>query len=286
MADGEKKKENLQKISIGTSGWSYKEWEGIFYPDSKTSKLKFYSSIFNTAEIDSTFYANPPKGVVFGWARNSPENFVYSLKLPQKITHEMHLDLAKGAELELRNFLDLISPLKSANKLGPLLIQLPPSFTLSERQTLEEFFEALPKEYSFAVEFRNKTWLKDSGLHSLLRKHNVANTIVDEPLLPIDLSTTSDFAFVRWHGRGTRPWYNYLYSEGELDPWVEKVEKLASNVKRVYGYFNNHFHGNAVINSLEFMEKLGVASARQEEVLNGIRTKKEEKKEQTSLAQF
>jgi uncharacterized protein YecE (DUF72 family) len=266
-----------EKVAIGTSGWSYKEWEGVFYPDSKTSKLKYYSSVFKTAEIDSTFYASPSKGLVFGWVRNAPENFVYSVKLPKTITHEKLLDLSQGAELELVKFLDLLSPMKRARKLGPLLIQLPPSFSLSKKEKLEEFF----------VEFRNKSWLKDPDLHALLRKYNVANTIVDEPLLPIDLTTTSDdFAFVRWHGRGEKPWYNYLYKEEELDPWVERIDKLASKVKRVYGYFNNHFHGNAVENSLEFMEKLGIATAKQEKVLGEIKTKRSEGREQKSLVQF
>jgi len=275
-------------VSLGTSGWSYKEWEGVFYPDSTVSKLKFYSEVFKTAEIDSTFYANPTKGLVFGWARNTPENFVYSAKLPQKITHEMQLDLAKGAEVELRNFLDLMSPLKSAGKLGPLLIQLPPSFNAGKKKVLQEFFEALPREYNFAVEFRNKTWLKDpDSVYDLLRKYNVAATIVDEPLLPVDLTTTSsDIAFIRWHGRGKRPWYNYLYREEELDPWVERVETISRNVKRVYGYFNNHFHGNAVLNSLEFMEKLGVASEKQEKKLEDMKEWKKEKREQTSLSEF
>jgi uncharacterized protein YecE (DUF72 family) len=276
-----------EKVAIGTSGWSYKEWEGVFYPDPKTPKLKFYSSVFRTAEIDSTFYAFPPKGLVFGWVRNAPENFMYSVKLPKTITHEKQLDLSLGAELELVRFLDLLSPMKSAGKLGPLLIQLPPSFSLSKKKKLEEFFEALPKDYSFAVEFRNKSWLRDPDLNALLRKYNVANTIVDEPLLPIDLTTTSDdFAFVRWHGRGERPWYNYLYKEEELDPWVDRINRLASNVKRVYGYFNNHFHGNAVENSLEFMEKLGIASEKQEKVLGEIKTKRNERREQKSLVQF
>jgi len=261
-------------VRIGTSGWSYKEWEKIFYPDSKTPKLKYYSSLFNTSEIDSTFYANPARGLVYGWAKNTPEDFKFSVKLPKTITHEKKLDLSEGTELELVKFLDLLRPLKDVDKLGPLLIQLPPSFGLGSREKLEEFFEALPKGYSFAVEFRNKTWLKDPELHSLLQKYGVANTIVDEPLMPADTTATSDFAFVRWHGRGRRPWYNYLYTSEELDPWVDRIREISPQVKSIYGYFNNHFHGNAVENSLEFLEKLGAASAAQEKELLGIRERR------------
>lgn len=264
-------------LRVGTSGWSYKEWEKIFYPDSKTPKLKFYSSLFNTAEIDSTFYANPTRGLVYGWARNTPEKFKFSVKIPRSITHDKKLDLAEGAEVELVKFLDLLRPLNESGKLGPLLIQLPPSFGLSARKSLEEFFEALPKGYSFAVEFRNKSWLRDPKLHSLLHSYGVANTIVDEPLMPVDTTPTSDeFAFIRWHGRGSRPWYNYLYSSGELDPWVEKIRKISTRVRSVYGYFNNHFHGNAVENSLEFLEKLGAASIAQQQELAEIRERRAE----------
>src|SRR5438128_11890849 len=100
----------------------------------------------------------------------------------------------------------------------------------------------------------------------MLTEHNVANTIVDEPLPPPDPVVTADFAFVRWHGRGSRPWYNYRYSEKELAPWVPKVKDAAKKVKRVYGYFNNQFHGFAVENSLKMLQMLGEASPQQLEV--------------------
>jgi uncharacterized protein YecE (DUF72 family) len=263
--------EVLSSVRIGTSGWSYKEWEKVFYPDSKTPKLSFYSSVFDTAEIDSTFYANPSKGFVFGWARNTPKSFVFSVKLPKKITHEKKMDLNLGVEIDLDEFLQLLGPLKDSGKLGPLLIQLPPSFHSKQAKTLEDFFDVLPKGYSFAVEFRNKSWLKYPGLYTLLMKYNVANTIVDEPLLPADLTVTSeDFAFVRWHGKGTSPWYNYRYDKEEIDPWIEKVEQVAKKTKRVFGYFNNHFHGFAIENGLYFLDKLGIATDMQKETYHRV----------------
>ncbi len=127
----------LLSIRIGTSGWSYKEWEGVFYPDSNTPKLSYYSSIFNTAEIDSTFYANPAKGLVLGWARNTPKDFQFAVKLPQTITHKKHLELSQGVEIDLKDFLELMRPLHEAGKLGPLLIQLPPSFDSSKESNLK-----------------------------------------------------------------------------------------------------------------------------------------------------
>ncbi len=257
------------KIALGTSGWSYKEWEKVFYPDSKTPKLIFYSGIFRTVEIDSSFYAYPNRGLAMGWVRNTPFNFQFSAKVPKLITHDKRLDLEKGVELDLEKFLNILAPLKDSKKLGPLLIQLPPSFSRNDFGALKDFMEILPEDQAFAVEFRNTSWLEEpDSVYSILRKYNVSNTIVDEPLLPVDLTTTADFAFVRWHGRGKRIWYNYEYSSEELDPWIERVQKVAKKVKKVYGYFNNHFHGSAVLNSLEMLTKLAIANEKQKETLD------------------
>src|SRR5487761_13538 len=261
------------KVRIGTSGWSYKEWEGVFYPDSKTPKLSFYSKVFDTAEIDSTFYANPSRGLVLGWLKNTPSNFEFSVKLPKLITHDKKLELKNGVEIDLNTFLELVWPLHQAKKLGPLLIQLPPSFSAHRKKVLEEFFQVLPSKYRFAVEFRNKTWLKEKSMRALLEKHNIANTTVDEPLLPVDLSLTSDVAFIRWHGHGERPWYDYRYSEKEMEPWVEKVKDGLKSAKKVYGYFNNHFHGYAIENGLEFMDMMGISNTDQRSMLSEVKSR-------------
>ena len=261
------------EVRIGTSGWSYKEWEGVFYPDSKTPKLSFYSKVFDTVEIDSTFYANPSRGLVYGWVKNTPNNFEFSVKLPKLITHDKKLELKNGIEIDLNTFLDLMAPLHQAKKLGPLLIQLPPSFSASRKKALEDFFQVLPSKYRFAVEFRNKTWLKEKKVHELLEKYNIANTIVDEPLLPIDLKPTSDVAFIRWHGHGEKPWYDYRYTEKEIEPWVRRVKDELKGVKKIYGYFNNHFHGYAIENGLEFMGMMGISNTEQTSVLSEIKAR-------------
>ncbi len=256
----------MTELLIGTSGWSYNEWAGVFYPDSKTNKLSFYSKVYNTAEVDSSFYAFPSKGLVLGWARYTPDRFVFSVKLPQQLTHEKKLDLSKGVEADLIRFLSLLKPLIATGKLGPVLVQLPPSFNFqSDFENLKGFLERAPEDVRFAVEFRHPSWLREETW-SLLRSRNVANVIVDEPLLPPDTVVTADFAFVRWHGRGTRPWYNYRYSDRELEAWVPKVREVTSKAKQTFGYFNNHFRGFAVENSLKMMEKLGVSTPQQQEV--------------------
>ena len=256
----------MTELLIGTSGWSYNEWTGVFYPDSKTNKLSFYSKTYGTAEVDSSFYAFPSKGLVLGWARYTPDNFVFSVKLPQLLTHEKRLDASRGVEADLVRFLGLLRPLIAAGKLGPVLIQLPPSYIFqSDFEKLKGFLEMSPEDVRFAVEFRHPSWLREETW-SLLRGKNVANVIVDEPLLPPDTVVTADFAFIRWHGRGSRPWYNYRYSDRELDAWTPKVKEVMSRVERTYGYFNNHFKGFAVENSLKMMEKLGMSTPQQQEV--------------------
>ncbi|MDE1858577.1 MAG: DUF72 domain-containing protein [Thaumarchaeota archaeon] len=255
----------MSDLYLGTSGWSYNEWTGVFYPKSSTNKLSYYSKLYQTVEVDSTFYAFPSKGLVLGWARYTPDNFVFSVKLPRQLTHDKKLALDQGVEADLIRYLGLLKPLMATGKLGPVLIQLPPSYSFdSDFEKLKAFLNMAPEDVAFAVEFRHPSWLREE-VWSFLRGRNVANVIVDEPLLPPDTVVTADFAFIRWHGRGSRPWYNYRYTDKELDVWVPKVKEVASRVKKTYGYFNNHFHGFAVENSLKVMEKLGTSTPSQDE---------------------
>jgi len=269
----------LTKILLGTSGWSYRDWIGPFYKKGEKSMLKAHSKVFKTVEIDSTFYAYPPKGTVMGWVRYSPEDHVFSVKLPKLITHEKMLNLEEGVEDDLNRFCDLVRPLLLNGKLGCLLMQLPPKYAF-DLDHLERFFRILPSQFRFAVEFRHMSWMRNETWKSL-KKYEVAYTIVDEPLLPPEVQMTSDFAYFRWHGHGTRPWFNYRYSIDELEPWVPKMRNVANKVEKVYGYFNNHFHGYAVENCLQVLEMLGVLTPEQteakERVENYLKPKKIEK---------
>jgi uncharacterized protein YecE (DUF72 family) len=244
----------MSDILLGTCGWSYAEWEGILYPHAQ-NKLRQYSSIFPTAEIDSTFYSLPKEGMVLGWARNTPRDFLFSAKLPQTITHKKAIDPAQGIEADLKQFFEAMKPLKEAGKLACVLVQLP-GFLRFDPERLESFMSLLPDDQSYAVEFRHNSWLQEETFR-LLAEHHVAYTIVDEPLLPPEVHVTSDIAYLRWHGRGTKPWFNYRYSEEELQEWVPRVNEVAAQAKKVLGYFNNHFHGYAPENALQMMEMLG-----------------------------
>ncbi|MCD6263508.1 DUF72 domain-containing protein [Candidatus Bathyarchaeota archaeon] len=248
------------ELLFGTSGWSYNEWIGPFY-ERKQGMFTQYTRYFRTAEVNSTFYRYPTTGMVRGWYRSSPPNFVFALKLPRLITHKKRLSLEEGVEEDLNRFLELVRPL--AEKLGPILIQLRPNFTFEKDfEALRSFLGLLPKNYEFAVEFRHPSWLRRETW-AALEEAGVAYAIVDEPLLPPEVHVTADFSYIRWHGRGRRPWYNYDYRREELEEWVPRVEEAMRGTRRLYGYFNNHFHGNAVKNCIEMLELLGLATPEQ-----------------------
>jgi uncharacterized protein YecE (DUF72 family) len=255
-------------ILLGTSGWSYKEWIGAFYTKEDKSFLKAYTRVFKTVEIDSTFYRYPSKGTVMGWARYSPEGFVFTAKLPKLITHQKKLGIVSDVEKDLSTFVDLMEPLWVGGKLGCLLIQLPPSFDYKPGE-LENFFKILPSQVKFAVEFRNLSWMRKETV-PLLEKYHVGYAIVDEPLLPPEVHITSDCAYFRWHGRGEQPWFDYRYNIDELKPWIPKLESTSKKARRVYGYFNNHFHGYAVENCLQVMQMLGEMTPQQNYSLQKI----------------
>jgi uncharacterized protein YecE (DUF72 family) len=276
----------VEKVFLGTSGWSYKEWIGPFYSKTDKSLLRAYTRVFKTVEIDSTFYRYPSKGTVMGWTRYSPEGFVYAAKLPGLITHEKKLQLAEGIESDLQKFIEVMEPLWLSGKLGCILIQLPPKFDYRPTE-LEDFFKLLPTHIKFAAEFRDKSWIRKETW-PLLEKYRVAYTIVDEPLLPPEIHLTSNIAYFRWHGHGTRPWYNYRYSLQELQPWPPQVREVADKVETVYGYFNNHYHGYAVENCLQIMQMLGTTNQRQLEAKKKIESyfKRSAEMENSTLEAF
>jgi uncharacterized protein YecE (DUF72 family) len=217
--------------------------------------------VFKTAEIDSTFYRNPSKGMVMGWLRYSPSDFVFAAKLPKQVTHTRKLGLKGDFKEDLNTFLQLMRPLQLGGKLTCLLIQLPPSYDYNP-ENLEAFFTILDPLFKYAVEFRNLSWMRPETW-DLLKKYNVAYVNVDEPLLPPEVHLTTDLAYFRWHGKGEKIWFDYRYSKEELEPWIPKVKEASQKVKKVVGYFNNHYHGYAPENCLYLIERLGLLSEQQ-----------------------
>jgi uncharacterized protein YecE (DUF72 family) len=168
----------------------------------------------------------------------------------------------------LEEFLEKISPLKLANKLGAVLVQLPPSFTVKEFRNTEEFLDRLPSGYDYAIEFRNPSW-NTEGPWEMLKHYDIAAVMTDSPerdklQFLSETIVTANHSFIRWHGRNAKYSYNYLYSKEELKPWVDKVKKISSETPVVRGYFNNHYGARAVVNALEFKEMLGIVLSEKE----------------------
>ncbi len=262
-------------ILFGTCGWSYQEWVGAFYPNNRVAKLPFYARVFDSVEVDSSFYRPPSKSMIAGWARSTGPRFKFSLKMPKTITHDKRL---VHAEADTDEFFEKTEPLRKAGKLGCLLIQLPPSFTFKQKDSLERYFGHLPRDIHFAIEFRHESWDREESWE-LLRRYNVANTITDSPIgfLSKPIITTDTHAYVRWHGRGKSIWYDYRYSEDELLAWKSKLEPVEKNIPLLYAYFNNHYGANAPANLLTLIGMRGELSEEQEKTLRrSLRSQKKQ----------
>jgi len=242
------------KILLGTSGWDYPEWVGRVYPPRGASdKLRYYAGLFPIVEINSTFYRLPAAGVAASWVRRTPHGFRFAAKFPQTITHDMRL---VGTDDELARFLAVLKPIRDAGKFVAALLQLPPSLPF-DPGTVRTFYASLPRDLPVAVEFRERSWLVPES-YAMLEEFGLAYVVLDGPHLPIDLRVTAPFAYVRWHGHGNPTWYDYTYSAEEVAAWVPRVRALSEKADVVYGFFNNHFRGDAVANGRSLAELLGL----------------------------
>ena len=244
----------MGEILLGTSGWDYPEWTGRVYPPSGVSdKLRYYAHQFPIVEVNTTFYRLPAPAVAETWARRTPRGFRFAAKFPRTITHELCL---QGTDTELRRFLDVVAPLRVAGKFVAALLQLPPYLPF-DAATVRRFYASLPRDLPVAVEFRERSWLVPES-YALLRDFGLANVIVDGPHLPVALDVTAPFAYVRWHGHGSPIWYDYAYSAAELAAWVPRLHTVGASAPAVYGFFNNHFRGDAAANCRSLSELLGL----------------------------
>jgi len=234
----------MGKVHIGTMGWSYKFWVGNFYTNGLNPKefLVEYSRHFNAVEVNSTFYRNPSQSTVMKWREQTPADFVFSAKFPKIITHNKML---RNCEEETEFFIKRMSLLQS--KLGPLLLQLPPTFKLGNLILLADFLAELPKGHRFAVEVRNRDLLQDK-LYSLLSEKGVALTIADSPFMPVAENMTADFVYVRWEGdrkkvKGTLGQVEVDRSE-DIKMWAGKMTSFLDDGMKVFGYFSKYYSGH------------------------------------------
>ena len=232
----------MQNLHLGTIGWSYNFWGGKFYPHKTAPKdyLMYYSSQFNTVEVDSTFYRIPTPKTISNWKEQTPENFRFSLKFPQVITH---IKMLKDSQYETEVFLKRAALLEE--KLGALLLQFPPNFSVEHLNDLEKFLQNLPSNYRYVVEVRNKNWLNQM-FYSLLRERNVALAWADNRLMGEVNEVTSDFLYVRWEG--DRKKVNGILGKIEVDR-AEDLKLEAEKIKpfigkmEVFGYFGKFYSG-------------------------------------------
>jgi uncharacterized protein YecE (DUF72 family) len=250
------------RIRLGTQGWNYDAWIGPFYPAGTRvgEFLSVYSRAFDTVEVDSTFYATPAPKTVSGWVARTPADFIFSLKMPQEITHERKL---RDADDALDEFLARAREL--GTKLGPILIQFGAEFAPSELPALAQFLPKLPRDIRFAVEFRHKGWIHD-GIIALLAEHHVALALTDgkwiqrKQMMALANRPTSDFLYLRWMGpdRSIVDFSRIQVDRTrELETWAGILWDLAEQGFDIYGYVNNHFAGHSPSSTRDMQRLLG-----------------------------
>jgi uncharacterized protein YecE (DUF72 family) len=256
----------LDTIHIGTSGFSYADWRGTFYPPTirDSQMLSFYADRFKTTELNATFYNLPAVPSLVGMLNKVSDDFRFAVKGHRDLTH--YLDKARET---LPRFRETLRVIGREGKLGPVLLQFPAAFIASpEHRDHVRWLADELKEQRVVMEFRHVSWM-DEGTPGWLRELNAGFCVVDLPevgwLPSAQLWVTAPTAYIRFHGRNTEKWrapatrnerYDYRYSDAELEDWVPKVAEMAEQAEHVYVYYNNHFRGQAPANAERFRELL------------------------------
>jgi uncharacterized protein YecE (DUF72 family) len=243
-------------LYFGTSGFSYNDWVGNFYPRGMPRRewLKYYAREFNSLELNSTFYALPKLSVLEAMVDKTGEGFLFSVKANQEMTHQRQQDNRVFVA-----FIHMLQPFIDAGKLGCVLAQFPYSFHFSrQNRDYLEFFRERLGDLPVVFEFRNSQWLKPE-VFDWLRNHNLGFCCVDEPqlpnLLPPLAEVTSNIGYVRFHGRNEAKWwqhehayerYDYTYSVEELKEWLPRIKKLKNLAEKTFVFANNHWRGQAI----------------------------------------
>lgn len=259
-------------VRVGPAGWSYWDWEGIVYPPGRPRSrhpLTILCQYFDTVEINSTYYAPAQAKNAASWMEEVADNtgFRFSAKLWGRFTHE---GCGGPSKEDVQAYCDGLGPLAEGGRLSAVLAQFPWSFrrTPENRLALARILDAFAC-YPLAVEFRHASWDKPE-VYDGLRERNVAFCNIDQPLFRNSLepseAVTAPLAYVRLHGRNKNDWfckdagrderYDYLYTEEELAPWLDRVKRMREKTKEILVVTNNHFQGQAVVNALELAHAL------------------------------
>jgi uncharacterized protein YecE (DUF72 family) len=249
----------LAEILVGTSGYSYDDWRGAFYPLQlkRGDMLEYYAREFRYTEVNSTYYALPSQQMMARLAERTPPEFVFTVKAFKSMTHERQDSVAVDAG----KFRFSLEPLIEGGKLGAVLLQFPYSFRCCQenRSYLARLGEMLG-DLPLAVEFRHVGWEREA-VWEFLKSLSMAYVAVDEPglkgLVGGSMALTANFGYVRFHGRNAGHWwqheqayerYDYLYQESELQEWVPRIYSLAQGADRIFVTFNNHYKGQSITN--------------------------------------
>ncbi len=248
---------DLEKLRIGCSGWSYKDWTGHFYPKDMQARdyLKFYSGVFDSVEIDSSFYRIPNQFMISQWKNNTPPGFLFSPKLPKKITHDNKLE---NSESTLLYFYSMLNRL--GDKLGPIAVQLPPSIKLSTHlDIMKKFIAQLSPDFRHAIEFRHKSWFTPE-VYKMLRESNMAMVWSFNQYLETPPEATADFMYLRMVGDRELTEFTGIQKDRseEMKRWASVVGEEAGKFEQGFIFFNNHFAGFSPESANEFRRLLGL----------------------------
>ena len=250
----------MGELFIGTSGYDYPEWKGLFYPEklARNKFLEYYSSQFNALELNGTYYRMPTAVQMQNMIDRSQKRIKFSIKAFQGLTHALEKSQYKLLAYEFKKALE---PLLIDNLLLCVLFQFPESFHYEKDERV--YLDTLLQEVSdipVIVEMRNTKWQNDN-VYTAFKERNIGWCITDNPnlknLMKLDYVCTSDTAYIRFHGRNAQMWYNgdnvtrydYLYTDSELQEFVEPIQQLLHRAKIVQLFFNNHAKSQAVVNA-------------------------------------
>lgn len=246
-------------VRLGTQGWSYPDWHGVFYPPGakQEDRLPFYAAVFDTVELDTTFYGPPKPTIARSWARHTPPHFRFAAKLPREITHDA---LLRDSAAPLTEFVTSLEPL--GEKLGPLLVQMPAEFAREpgNERALEIFLAGRPAHVRYAIEFRHASW-HAPDIADLLRRHGATVAWTEWRQLARWPEITADFLYLRWLGdREDIERYDEVRIDRStsFDRWQSELEPVLGRVREIYGYFNNHWAGHSPASANEMKKRLGL----------------------------
>lgn len=237
-------------IAIGTSGWEYDHWTNVFYPNNlkRNKRFEYYTTFFNTVEVNYSFYRIPKETTFSKWRKHSPDKFIFSLKASRYITYSK-----KPKTVSYTLYLFSKRAYLLGEKRGPILIQFPKRYK-KDTMALVSLIAFLRNDYRWALEFRDESWF-DEEVYKILRNKNIALAFIDSPDINTPTIQTADFVYFRLHGR--KIWYASSYTQKELKEISKKIKFFSNEGRDVYVYFNNDYRGYAVKNALYLKKILG-----------------------------